>query len=138
MADGNEPAVTQSASSIEGALAQWQQYKQKAESGEFRMDAQIGDALRGRAQTMLDGLEQVLLVTAKQLGRINGFGTLPSAEALKAKFENKAVNDSDSAVNQLKKHIDLVTLMRDTYALSIRKLSETDQANASQLNNTDV
>ncbi|SNY81537.1 hypothetical protein SAMN04244553_3135 [Nocardia amikacinitolerans] len=125
-------------SSMDDALAQWRTYKQKAESGEFRMDPQIGDALRGRAQTMLDGLEKDLLRRASDLGQIGGFGTLPSAQALKTKFENKAVNDPDSAVNQLKKHIDLVTLMRDTYALSIRKLSETDQANASQLNNTDV
>ncbi|MEV6392391.1 hypothetical protein [Nocardia xishanensis] len=125
-------------SSMDNALAQWRNYKQKAESGEFRMDPQIGDALRGRAQTMLDGLEKDLLRRASDLGQLSGFGTLPSAEALKTKFENKADTDSDSAVNQLKKHIDLVTLMRDTYALSIRKLSDTDQANASQFNNTDV
>ncbi|WP_435592534.1 hypothetical protein [Nocardia sp. bgisy118] len=139
MANENQPAGTpQNPQSIDDALAQWRGYKQKAESGEFRMDHQIGDALRNRAEAMLNGLEDFLLVKASDLGQIGGFGTLPSAQALKAKFENKAVNDSDSAVNQLKKHIDLVTLMRDTYALSIRKLSDTDQANASQFNNTDV
>ncbi|MET8776784.1 hypothetical protein ABZV58_17415 [Nocardia sp. NPDC004654] len=139
MAHENQPAGTpQNPQSIDDSLAQWRGYKQKAESGEFRMDPQIGDALRNRAETMLNGLEDVLLVKASDLGQIGGFGTLPSALALKGKFENKAVNDSDSAVNQLKKHIDLVTLMRDTYALSIRKLSDTDQANASQFNNSDV
>ncbi|MGW4739598.1 hypothetical protein [Nocardia xishanensis] len=139
MSNANEPAGSQqNPASLDDALAQWRGYKQKAEAGEFRMDHQIGDALRNRAEVMLKGLEDYLLVKASDLGQISGFGTLPSAEALKKKFENKAVNDSDSAVNQLKKHIDVVTLMRDTYALSIRKLSDTDQANASQFNNTDV
>ncbi|MEV0032842.1 hypothetical protein [Nocardia sp. NPDC050793] len=132
------PPVQQNSSSVDAALAQWRSYKQKAESGEFRMDPQIGEALRGRAQTMLDGLQKEVLRRAQDLGRLGGFGTLPSAQALKTKFENKAITDADSAVNQLKKHLDLLTLMRDTYALSIRTLADADQAYANQFNNTDV
>ncbi|MCP2299975.1 hypothetical protein APR11_006438 [Nocardia amikacinitolerans] len=137
MADENA-AAPQNPDSMEGALAQWRNYKQKAESGEFRMDHEIGDALRNRAETMLKGIEDVLLVKANDVAHLSGFGTLPSAQALQAKFQNKAVSDNDSAANQLKKHIDLLMLMRDTYALSIRKLTDTDQANANQFNQTDV
>ncbi|MBF6211540.1 hypothetical protein IU487_10835 [Nocardia puris] len=86
----------------------------------------------------MSGLEKDLLRMAGDLGHLSGFGTLPSAEALRQKFQNKAVSDADSAVNQLMKHIELVSLMRDTYALAIRKLTDQDQANANGLNQTQV
>lgn len=124
--------------SIEASLAQWRGYKEKAESGEFRMDEQIGRALQARCETLLSGLEDTLLSKAGLLDQLSGFGTLPSAEALRSKFANKAVIDHDSAVNQIKKHIDLVILMRDTYKLATQKLADQDQTNANDLNNTDV
>ncbi|RBO90902.1 hypothetical protein [Nocardia puris] len=124
---------------MEASLSQWRQYKQSAESGEFRMDEQLGGALKKRCDTpFLSGLEKDLLRMAGDLGQLSGFGTLPSAEALRQKFQNKAVSDADSAVNQLMKHIELVSLMRDTYALAIRKLTDQDQANANGLNQTQV
>ncbi|MBF6364484.1 hypothetical protein IU433_10230 [Nocardia puris] len=125
-------------SSIDQSLAQWRGYKQKAESGEFKLDSQLGGALEGRCDTLLDGLRTELLRRATNLRQLSGFGELPSATALQSKFEKKADGDQDSAVNQLKKHIDLVILMRDTYKLATQKLADQDQSNANDLNNTDV
>lgn len=120
-----------------GQARHWQQLKQQALSGEFKMEEGIGEALRKRCEGFLAELD-TLRTDAQALDRLTGYGTLPSAQQLQQKFEQKAGGGSphdsnDSAVKRIEQHIEVVQLMRDTYAAAIGKLQETDQTAGAQL-----
>ncbi|MCP2318316.1 hypothetical protein APR12_003669 [Nocardia amikacinitolerans] len=122
---------------LQAQMRQWQQLKEQAVTGEFRMDEGIGEALRKRCETMLRDLD-TMVRDAQQLQYLAGYGSLPSAVALQEKFQNKAVNggphdSKDSAATRLQQHIEVVQLMHDTYAAAIGKLQETDQTAGTQL-----
>jgi hypothetical protein len=114
-------------------LQHWQNLKQQAIDGELRMDPGIGNALRGRCDTLRTQLDQIRK-ESKGLAHLAGYGGLPSALDMKKKFELKAsgAENGDSAESRLDTMIQVVTLMRDTYAAAIGELQETDQQNSSQ------
>ncbi|WP_040790454.1 hypothetical protein [Nocardia paucivorans] len=124
---------------LQNELQQWQQFKQQAISGEMRLEEGIGadlaKACEGYRQKLLDAKD-----SDQRLGRLSGYGGLPSALALQDKFQRKAVgggdNADDNAVKRLEQHIELAELMRDTYLAAIGKLQTTDQDTGTQLANT--
>ncbi|MBF6143542.1 hypothetical protein [Nocardia farcinica] len=116
----------------------WTQLKEQAVSGELRMDPDLGAALHQRCEALLGELD-ALTRSAKQLAYLSGYGGLPSALDLKVKFEKKADGGGehdadDSGVRRLEQHIEVVKLMRDTYAAAIGKLQQTDQSAAGEMN----
>ncbi|MFF2082611.1 hypothetical protein ACFVVM_02500 [Nocardia sp. NPDC058176] len=118
-------------------IAQWKTLKQQAVAGEFRMEEGVGEALRAACATYVGKLEK-LKEDARFLEHLSGYGGIPSADLLREKFQNKAVNGEsdnpdDSALKRLDQHIEIATLMRDTYAAAIGKLQETDQKFATVL-----
>ncbi|BDT85418.1 hypothetical protein [Nocardia cyriacigeorgica] len=113
-------------------LSHWKTLKTQAENGELRLDTRVGEALKAHADALLLKLNTMLGRT-QDLAFVSGFGKLGSAVELQKKFAAKAVTDEDSAANRLKESIEIVTLMRDTYELSIRRLQETDQSTAGAL-----
>ncbi|MCP2320798.1 hypothetical protein APR12_006185 [Nocardia amikacinitolerans] len=112
--------------------AQWKTLKQQAESGQLQMDPEIGRELAAHAERMAKALD-VLTSQARWLSYLGGFGTLSSANALQGKFSSKALGGDDAAVTRLGQSIEVLTLMKETYELAAKTLSETDQANAQQL-----
>lgn len=113
-------------------MRQWQQLKQQAVDGEFRMEEDIGEALRRRCEILLMGLRDMKF-KAQDLAHLSGYGDLPSAKIMQAKFEKKADgggshDPNDSAVARLQQHIEVVQMMHDTYAAAIGKLQATDEA----------
>ncbi|MBF6101444.1 hypothetical protein IU510_25820 [Nocardia cyriacigeorgica] len=115
-------------------LQHWQNLKTQAENGELRLEPELGNALMGRCDTMLTELD-AMRTQALNLQYVAGFGTLPSAQALAKKFAGKAFGDEDSAVKRIEQSIDIVNTMRQTFELSIRTLTETDQAVGQNLGN---
>lgn len=111
----------------------WQNLKQNAIDGDLRVEHDAGAALQQECQTLLVALG-TLRRQAAGLSHLAGYGGLPSALDMKAKFEKKASGgeNGDSAVDRLDGMIEVVTLMRDTYAAMIGELQETDQQNSSQ------
>lgn len=112
-------------------IQQWTQLKQQAIDGEFRMEEGIGEALRAACATYMDKLDR-LKIEARGLSHLSGYGGLPSAIAIRNKFQDKAINGSpgrpdDSAIARLDKHIEIAQLMHDTYAAAIGRLQNTDQ-----------
>lgn len=81
---------------------------------------------------MLIQLEN-MVSQAASLKYLTGFGDLNSARALQEKFARKADGDEDSAVQRLKECIDIVKVMRDTYEIAARQITETDQSTAGEL-----
>ncbi|MCM6775292.1 hypothetical protein NDR87_16570 [Nocardia sp. CDC159] len=113
-------------------LGYWRNMKQQAEAGTFRLDPDLATELRKHAEEMRVRLAE-LLNQANRLGALDGFGSLPSSTALKNAFEQKANGSPDSLINQYGKAIEVVTLMRDTYDLSIQKLTSQDAAAAGSI-----
>ncbi|WP_063037070.1 hypothetical protein [Nocardia grenadensis] len=114
-------------------LKHWQNLKQQAIDGELRVEHEVGTLLHQECETLLFNLLD-RRDNAITLGRLAGYGGLPSAQDIQKKFELKANGgeNGDSAVARIDGLIEIVNLMRDTYAAMIGELSETDQANSSQ------
>ncbi|MEU8894443.1 hypothetical protein [Nocardia sp. NPDC048505] len=114
--------------SLQSQKNSWQTLKTQALSGEFKMDSDIGEALRKRCETYANALDD-LKEDARAIDHLNGYGTLPSAVALQGKFEKKSTGD-DSAVKRIEEHLEVVALMHDTYAAAIGKITQADQSAA--------
>ncbi|MBF6068101.1 hypothetical protein [Nocardia farcinica] len=126
------------ADDLSGQARQWKQLKEDAVNGSFQLDDEIGTALMQRCETLLGELDNMTHQVA-QLNHLSGYGGLPSALALQTKFERKAAgggdhDPNDSALARLQQHIEVVKLMRDTYAAAIGKLQQTDQSAAGEMN----
>lgn len=114
-------------------LKHWQTLKQQAIDGELTMEHDVGVTLRQECETLLTNLRDRRR-SAQGLDHLAGYGSLPSALDMKKKFELKASggDNGDSAVARLDGLIEVVKLMRDTYAAMIGELQETDQQNSTQ------
>ncbi|WP_280507812.1 hypothetical protein [Nocardia flavorosea] len=115
-------------------LQHWQNLKTQAESGELSMETDIAGKLAARCDTFLGQLNDAV-VQANNLQYISGFGGLRSAQALAQKFANKAVADEDSAVNRLNQSIEIVKLMKQTFELAGKQITEQDQQTGQALGN---
>ncbi|MFI5782596.1 hypothetical protein [Nocardia sp. NPDC051570] len=114
---------------FDSQVAYWRNLKQQAEGGTFRLDPDLATELRNHAEEMRQKLVE-LQRRARNLSTLSGFGALPSSTTLQTAFEQKADGGPDSLVVQYARAIEIVTLMRDTYELSIRKLTGQDSAAA--------
>ncbi|MFI5719656.1 hypothetical protein [Nocardia sp. NPDC051750] len=114
-------------------LAQWQNLKQQAIDGTVSIEYDLGSDLRRECETLLTALRDYR-DDARSLGRLSGYGGLPSALDMQKKFELKATGgeNGDSAVARIEGLIAIAETMRDTYAAMIGELTETDQQNSSQ------
>jgi hypothetical protein len=114
-------------------LKHWQNLKQQAIDGDLTVGHDVGAALRQECENLLTNLRDRRF-DAITLGHLAGYGGLPSALDIKKKFELKATGgeNGDSAVDRIDGLIEIVSLMRDTYAAAIGELQETDQQNSSQ------
>lgn len=116
-------------------LKQWQAMKTQAENGELRMEQAVGEALAKRCDTFLGELND-MVVQASNLQYIGGFGGLRSATQLATKFAQKADGAEDSAVARLNTTIEIVKLMKQTFELSVKQVTETDQQTSQAIDNT--
>jgi len=119
-------------------LKTWQDFKQQGIDGEFKLDHDIGNAMASRCETLLLSLDE-MLQAAQNLEHLSGYGGLPSALQLQQKFQQKAVGGADhdpddNAVSRIKKHIEIVTTMREAYLAAIGQLQNVDQSNSQQMN----
>ncbi|MEV0294597.1 hypothetical protein [Nocardia sp. NPDC050710] len=125
------------AAEMQSLVAQWKNLKTQAESGDIRMDPEIGNALKGHAEQMKTKLDDFLADT-NRLENLSGFGTLKTATTLQSKFEGKASGSDGSAIERLKQSIEVLTLMAETYEKATRTIQDTDQSNSQKLANTDA
>ncbi|MFR9750754.1 hypothetical protein ACL02S_06920 [Nocardia sp. 004] len=118
----------------------WTTLARQAISGEFRMESELGETLRAAAKKYAERLMRAKEYT-KDLENLSGWGTLPSAVALRQKFEAKAVSGgphdpNDSAANRIQEHIDIAWLQHDTFAAAIGKVELIDEQRAAALRAT--
>ncbi|WP_157978497.1 MULTISPECIES: hypothetical protein [Nocardia] len=115
----------------------WRDMKSKAINGEFKIEADVGQAIAQVVSQYITDLERQRGY-AQGLERLAGWGSLPSAQAIRQKLEFKAVaggsdDPEDSAVKRLDQHISIARDQRDTFLAAIGKLQTVDQQNASGL-----
>ncbi|MQY18106.1 hypothetical protein [Nocardia macrotermitis] len=114
-------------------LTYWKSLKQQAEDGTFTLDASLATDMKKHAEALRHHLEDEAYPTARRLGHIGGFGTLPSSTALQSAFEAKATTAPDALTTQYKAAIDIATTMRDTYQIVLSKLTSSDDESAAAL-----
>ncbi|MFC4373095.1 hypothetical protein ACFO5K_03180 [Nocardia halotolerans] len=116
--------------------AYWTQLAQQAVGGELRMEPELGEALRAAAKVYAEGLVDAKADTGR-LANLSGWGSLPSAVALRKKFEQKGVgggdDPNDNAAQRIQDHIDIAWLQHDTFAAAIGKIELVDEQRAAQL-----
>ena len=123
--------------SAEEQLKTWQDFKQQGIDGQFELDENIGAEMAKHCKTLLDAL-YLLRGDADRLQYLSGYGGLPSALALRQKFEQKAVgggphDPNDNAVTRINQHIEIVQTMHDAYLAAIGQLQSVDQSNSQQM-----
>ncbi|WP_410873963.1 hypothetical protein [Nocardia sp. A7] len=118
----------------------WRDMKAQAISGEFKIDEDLGQAIADVVSKYISDLE-IQKDDAGNLNRMSGWGSLPSADTIRAKYEAKAVaggggDPDDSAVKRLDQHIAIARDQRDTFLAAIGKLQAVDQQTAGALGAT--
>ncbi|WP_067853190.1 hypothetical protein [Nocardia shimofusensis] len=121
----------------ESHLKTWQNFKEQAINGEFRMDTEIGQALYNRCEELRKQLLR-MRSNAERLRYLAGYGGLPSAIDLRVKFEQKATggglhDPNDNALARIDQHIEIVTTMRDAYQAAIGQLQAVDEESSRKL-----
>lgn len=120
--------------------AYWRNMKTQAINGEFKLEEDLGQAVAGVVSQYISDLE-IQKDDAANLNRMSGWGGLPSAEVIRAKYEAKAVaggagDANDSAVKRLEQHIAIARDQRDTFLAAIGKLQAVDQQSAGEIGAT--
>ncbi|WP_109525407.1 hypothetical protein [Nocardia aurea] len=114
----------------------WRTMKTQAINGEFKIEDELGQAIADVIDQYISDLERQQDF-ARTLEHLSGWGSLPSAQAIRQKLEFKAVagsdNTDDSASKRLDQHISIARDQRDTFLAAIGKLQTVDQQNASGL-----
>lgn len=114
---------------------EWQHLLDHANAGELSMDPSVGEGLDRVCADYLRKLESVLEYVPS-ISHIVGFGSLPSGEALRDKFEKKATGTDQSLDAVVRKHIDTVQLIRQVVAKSLANAREVDESTSQQITNT--
>ncbi|MBW0273152.1 hypothetical protein ATM97_24005 [Nocardia sp. MH4] len=112
----------------------WRDMKAQAINGEFKIEDGLGQAIADVINQYILDLEDQRS-NATGLARLNGWGDLPSATAIREKLEGKA-SAENSAVKRLDEHIAIARDQRDTFLAAIGKLQAVDQQTAGALGAT--
>ncbi|NEW48170.1 hypothetical protein [Nocardia cyriacigeorgica] len=111
---------------------QWRNLLSQAEAGDLTLDRNVGAGLDAVCQTYLDKLDDVL-VNARRIANVEGFGTFPSGDALREKFSFKGSGSTQSIDAVLLEHVETVNLIRQVVAKSIANLEATDDGTGQQV-----
>lgn len=104
----------------------WQSLSADAANGSLRLQSDIAADLQKACQAMISELQSLSKV-AQYLGRMSGYGDLPSALALAGKFERKAVGGVDALVTRFEQNITVVKLIQETVSHSVSRLVDEDR-----------
>ncbi len=113
-------------------VTQWQYLAAEAQAGRLDLDPSV-------SQDCLKACEDELAVyhDARALlggvSNISGFGDFPAADALAKMFSAKAVGGEGSVDASLEKHIEVLSLIRDTIKYSVDRLVQHDHSQAAAI-----
>lgn len=103
---------------------QFEQLTDAAESGRLFLEPDAATSCSSACDRFLVVLEDLKISTRDLLCK-EAFGTLPSAQALGQKFDNKAIGPGGFA-DVLQQHIDTVTRMKALFDAAGKAYAETD------------
>ena len=99
---------------------------------ELSIDTDVAKPIVTACDVLIDEYRR-LIVRARHLKGLGGFGTLDSGRALQGKFEGKAFGSPDSLVNALESHITVVDGMRAYFQKCIDNAAAQEQQNVDSL-----
>lgn len=114
---------------------QWRKLLDQANSGQLRLDPEVGKGLDQVCDNYLAQLGTALRMTAS-VKDVSGFGPFPSGQALQEKFRLKASGSEQSLEAVLKQHIDSVQIAKQVVAKAISNFVESDQRASDQISGT--
>lgn len=121
---------------VEIARSQWERFGMEVDSGTFSLEPDVARGVLAACDEYRELLVD-LKPRAENLQYVDGFGTLPSGQALRDKFSRKAVGGPDALVDVLVSHIAVIDEMRALFTKCIAAAQNQDSANASSLQNLD-
>lgn len=115
---------------------QWEQFGLEVDGGTFFLHPDVARGVLAACDEY-----RASLVESKRLARhlalVDGFGTLPSGQALRDKFSRKAVGGDDALVDVLASHITVIDEMRAFFTKCIESAQNQESENAASLRNLD-
>lgn len=114
---------------------EWRRLLDHANAGELTLDPEVGRGLDRVCSNYLDELEQILL-EARRVAVVDGFGPFPSGQALKDKFSQKGSGTPQSIDAVLLEHIETVKLIQQVVAKSIANAQAVDESTGQAITNT--
>ncbi|MBF6299382.1 hypothetical protein IU459_17800 [Nocardia amamiensis] len=121
----------------EGSTSTWRQLLNSANAGELLLDENVGNGLAQDCDRHLESLRDILLV-ARRVELVSGFGGFPSGQVLEEKFSLKGSTGADSIQTRIKEHIDEVMLMKEVFEKAIENFRSVDQSNSDKIAGIDI
>ncbi|CAM2814916.1 PE domain-containing protein [Prescottella defluvii] len=109
----------------------WSDLAGAVDGGELYLEPGVALRCAQRCEALISELSQ-LRERARVLGKVEGFGHLPSGSVMQAKFEAKAVSGDYPMVQALTDHIEEVDRMRSLFEKIDARFSATENDNATK------
>jgi len=122
----------------EDQVTHWGRFVEQARAGElFLDDATAAHECLAACDEFIDAYDRILF-SARNAGRVSGFGDFKIADELADLFHKQATGEPDSIDQVILDTIAVVKDMREIMQLSIDRLTEQDSLNAGQVSSAAV
>lgn len=115
-------------------LAYWQAMGEQAATGELFIAEDVAKKLDTACEVYLKDLNRMLEMT-RNLSRPWAFGTLPSAQALAAKFDRLAIGPDGSARFAIEQQIEIIKTMQLMFQQYFKSIDDVDKDTAAAIVN---
>ncbi|OZF29505.1 hypothetical protein [Rhodococcus sp. 14-2483-1-2] len=121
--------MTDTTSGLADNLTYWRSLRDQANAGELHVEADVAVACDRAFSDYLEELDKMFEMTVG-LSSPEGFGELPSAQMLGAKFHRLAIGEEGSASFAIKQQIEIIKTMREFFRHYFASVEATDTATA--------
>jgi len=124
--------VTDTTSGLADNLTYWRSLRDQANAGELHVEADVAVACDRACSDYLEELDKMFEMTVG-LSSPEGFGELPSAQMLGAKFHRLAIGEEGSARFAITQQIEIIKTMREFFQHYFASVEATDTATAATI-----
>ncbi|MFD3703131.1 hypothetical protein ACFWUP_08290 [Nocardia sp. NPDC058658] len=117
----------------ENEKSRWQYLNEEAKAGRLYLDPSVATSCRDASNMQID-LFLRLKTDLQTLATVTGLGRFTAADELAKMLGMKAVGGERDFDTAFKEHIEVLTLIRDTIEISVKKYEDQQIAQAQALN----
>ncbi|PKV80826.1 hypothetical protein [Nocardia fluminea] len=112
--------------------SRWQYLNEEAKAGRLYLDPSVATSCRDASNKQIDLFNQ-LKNDLQSVATVSGLGRFPAADELSKMLGMKAVGGERDFNTAFQEHIDVLTLIRDTIEISVKKYEDQQVAQAQAL-----